>query len=843
MTDPRNAQPGSYGTSGYAAGAGEESRMAANSGRASVRPKRPGAASPAGWFSPPAGEAAPPVRLREPARSDGASQYAVETRPTSMYRVPWQTARQERIRRSLGRLQAPMAPARGSAPADHKPDNSASLGTPPDPRAGAPDMHWPSLTRRGPLHIPVVGPTEALRGRAGGPGVDVPPRAVPSLLDRERQSGWQLAQRVWQDSGVNWEDAPAPPQSDNEAPNPYAPDPYAPDPNAPDPNAPDPYADDRTRYPTDPHPTRPDLPVLAAPADSRHGMGPWPVQPPPEAPWLEPPVVEREPGEPGEQEDPEPEDRDQGPQDRGGQAPPLPRRAPPRSREFGPSAFAPSSPFAPSPAFAARQSFGPSPALDESPALSGSPALAGFLASGQAPLSAPVAEAAPPLGEPDELFRAWQGSVREAAGRGTPWTARRPAGGVARRGLGWQVAKIGVPAAVIVTVGAGALMILTGRANEMLAERASSGALSAGQPRAGAVSPGGASGKATATGQAGAGATGLTLAGYPGQHGSVGVAALWSAGGTTMAVGHADAHPAVWRHATDGTWSLVSTAALGGLTGHLTSVAQGPSGWIAVGSMNENGTVEPVVFWSPDGVTWTPQAALTNFAGSSAQFLGVAAGPGGYLVVGKDGSDDQASVALWWSADLKNWANGETSGSAGSFAAAAVAVGNGFVAAGSENNCHTIWTSPDGRNWTAHDLAKPSGATTAALRSVAADQGGRFVAAGYATNSAGDLPIVVTSADGGAHVTQVVLGAQQGQATVTAVTATGDGFAAVGLAGPAGAQHAVEWTSPDGVTWSPATQLTAAGNSEVTALTDSGTTVTGTAQRATDPSVLTVPAP
>ena len=159
----------------------------------------------------------------------------------------------------------------------------------------------------------------------------------------------------------------------------------------------------------------------------------------------------------------------------------------------------------------------------------------------------------------------------------------------------------------------------------------------------------------------------------------------------------------------------MSAAALGGLTGHLTSVAEGPSGWIAVGSMNENGTAEPVVFWSPDGVTWTPQPALTDLAGSGAQFLGVAAGPGGYLVVGKHGSGGQARVALWWSADLKNWANGETSGGAGSFAAAAVAVGNGFVAVGSENNCHTIWTSADGRNWTAHDLAKPSGATTATL--------------------------------------------------------------------------------------------------------------------------------
>ena len=156
-----------------------------------------------------------------------------------------------------------------------------------------------------------------------------------------------------------------------------------------------------------------------------------------------------------------------------------------------------------------------------------------------------------------------------------------------------------MPAAVIVTVGAGALLMLTGRANEMLAERASTGPPTPSQPSAS-----GPSGQPGAPGQPGAGAAGLTLAGYPGGHGAAGVAAMWSAGGTTMAVGYADGHPAVWRHASDGAWSLVSAAALGGLTGHLTSVAHGPSGWIAVGSMSENGTVEPVVFGSPDGVTW-----------------------------------------------------------------------------------------------------------------------------------------------------------------------------------------------------------------------------------------------
>jgi hypothetical protein len=412
------------------------------------------------------------------------------------------------------------------------------------------------------------------------------------------------------------------------------------------------------------------------------------------------------------------------------------------------------------------------------------------------------------------------------------------------RGRGWQVAKIGVPAAVIVTVGAGALMMLTGRANDMLAERASSGALSSGKPTSGPVASG-----QTSVGPSSLTRTStLTLAGYPAEHGSVGVAAMWSAGGTTMAVGYADGHPAVWRHAADGSWTLVSAAVLSGVTGHLTSVAQGPSGWIAVGSVQVNGAAEPAVFASPDGVAWQQVTALTALAGGNAQFLGVAAGHGGYLVVGKQGTGNQQAVALWWSGDLKNWVNGASSRPPGSVAAAAVATTVGFVAVGSENGCHTFWTSGDGQHWTAHDLAKPNGATAATLTSVAAGQGGqgdRFVATGVATTSAGDLPIVVTAANDGTHISQTVLSSANGPAAATAVTATISGFLAVGTAGPANAHHAVTWTSTEGRIWTTAAPLQAAGNSEITALAtpSTGTTLTATAQQGANPAIFTFPAP
>ena len=971
MTDPRSAQPGSYEASGHGAEPGGDPRTVPGSGRAGARPNRPDAASPAGWSPPPAGEAAPPVRYRGPARSDNVPERAADPRPASMYRIPVRSSSWG-ARRPLSTPQAPAdRPFRGG----------------PEGNAPGPDMRWPSLTRPGPSRIPVVGPTEtvlrrgaaalpadaagsrvspapvqarrerdpgpAVRGRAGGPGGQAPPGAASGRTGPERQSGWQVAQRVWQDSGVDWENVPGPAEGDPyAAPDPYAAaaftaHPYAPsqyesgayrpgqydsgqydpgryesgayrsgqydsghyesgayrpgqyesgaygagsfepDPDdafEPDPDESDAFAADSDEagsyesspFPggpyqsgpsgagpsgADPHPTTPDL--FAVPPDSRFGMGPWPTQEPPGQPEGDPALDGRVPEEPpapsdpAQPPDPAEPDEPEAPEDfaapgrpevpEGSGAPgwngdqrgipgrPWPgdrRQGAPRRPAYTPAGTGPASPGPASSGFAASAA---SPSFAERrPPLE--PRWATTSRSFAAPpLSAPVAPSAPPLAESDELFRAWQGSVREATARPAAWADRRPAPAMERpprRGRGRQAARIGVPAAVIVMVGAGALLMLTGRANEMLAERADTGPLASATPGVSAsLSP-----------------AGTTLAGYPGEHGTVGVAAMWSAGGRTVAVGYADGHPAVWLHAADGSWSLVSAVSLGGLPGHLTSVAEGSQGWIAVGSVSENGTVEPMVYRSADGTTWTPVPSLTALAGSGAQFLGVAAGPGGYVVVGKTGSGEQASVALWWSADLASWVSGGSGGSTGSFAAAAVALDDGFIAVGSENNCHTIWTSLNGRQWTAHDLAKPAGAHTATLLSVAAGSAGHIVAAGYAVNSAGDMPIVVVSTDGGAHTTQVVLDSPDGPASVTAVTATSGGFVAAGLAGPAGAQRAVTWTSPNGLTWSAAVPLTSAGASEVTALANTSTagtakTLIGTAQRGASSALLTVPAP
>lgn len=417
--------------------------------------------------------------------------------------------------------------------------------------------------------------------------------------------------------------------------------------------------------------------------------------------------------------------------------------------------------------------------------------------------------------DPDELYRAWQGSVRQAAAQ--------PKMTATRRRQVWHVIRVGVPVAVLVTVGAGALMMLTGKTSGMLASRGDEG------------SPAG-----------GAGDSAVAFAGYPGQRGTVTVNSIAAAGGTSLAVGSADGHPAIWRRAGDGTWTLVSASspAVDQRPGveSLTSVAHGPLGWIAVGGVVSGAAQQPVVVTSSNGVTWQAVTGAT-FAGPGTFVMGVTASRSGYVVVGKQVSGGRTFAALWWSADLRNWVTGSNGGLDGRLESSAVyavgATATGFVAAGTHGGGHTIWTSADGRNWSVYDVPKPPGATDALLSQVAVN-GTLVVTAGDVIGKAGDVPVVVVSTDGGRHWRQILLDGPAGLGSVTALTAAGSGFVAAGQAGPAGAQHAVTWSSPDGLTWSAATPVSAG---QITALTAADGTVSGTAQRGAAPSVVTLAAP
>ena len=583
----------------------------------------------------------------------------------------------------------------------------------------------------------MVGPTAALRGRAGGPGFVVPHGAVRGLYDPAHRSGWQLAQQVWQESGINWEPPAGPTSAESPAAEPE-----------PEPG-----------WGEDPHGGLPGQP--------------WPADVPGQA-VPQPAFAE------------------------------LPLGAPTLADTLAPT----------------RPEAGARPAGSR----------LGEAELGEAELGEARPHQAGDPGEPDELFQAWQGSVRQAASGARPGTA-------ARRRRVWQVARVGVPAAVIVTVGVGALMMLTGKTNEMLAGRANQGT----------PAPG-ASGSAAVT--AAPALAGGAFAGYPGQQGSVTIRSLASAGGTWLAVGTADGHPAIWRRAADGAWALVSAAtpAVYQLPGveTLTSVAHGPAGWIAVGHVISGVTApQPVAVTSADGVTWQPLGSLTAFAGPDGTLMGATASHNGYVVVGRRAAGSRTFAAIWWSADLRNWVSGSHGGLDGSLpssiAYAVVPVGTGFVAVGSHGTCHTIWTSPDGRQWSAYDVPRPAGASIAALREVTVN-GTQVVAAGYAITKAGEVPIAVVSVDEGRHWRQIMLSAPGGLGNVLALSAAGHGFVAAGRAGPAADPRAVTWSSPDGRSWSAATAA-GGGASQITALTASDGTVSGAAQQGADPSIVTVPSP
>ena len=338
---------------------------------------------------------------------------------------------------------------------------------------------------------------------------------------------------------------------------------------------------------------------------------------------------------------------------------------------------------------------------------------------------------------------------------------------------------------------------------------------------------------------------GTAFPGYPGQQGGVAVSAVASGGGTQLAVGGADSHPAIWRCA-GGSWHLVSAAAVPALqgAGELSSVAHGPDGWIAVGDTGSGFAQQPIAVTSANGTSWQAVNSSTSFTGPGACVTAVAAGQHGYSVVGENVSGSRIFAAMWPSADLRSWAlgNNDSGGRLDgrqrpSMVDAVAATPGGFVAVGTHGSGGVIWTSADGgQQWSFVDYSAAhvpnSGVPAGALHVVAAS-GSRIVTAGYAVAAGGgNVPVVVVSTDGGLHWNPPVVlktpGSQGGR--VTALTAAGSGFAAAGQVGSSGAQHTVTWRSADGLTWSAAAPA-ASGTSAVTALAAAGQTVTSAAQQ------------
>ena len=304
------------------------------------------------------------------------------------------------------------------------------------------------------------------------------------------------------------------------------------------------------------------------------------------------------------------------------------------------------------------------------------------------------------------------------------------------------------------------------------------------------------------------------------------VSSLAVAGNEQVAVGSADGYPAVWRRVSDGPWTLVSSltqVSAGTDLAELSAVTHGPHGWLAVGP-------GPLVLTSADGTTWRPAGTITHdLAGVSA--VQAASGPHGYVITGTVAEPGGAySRDVWWSPDLVNWTRArDVNDTGGSSRVLAVAAGPaGFVSAGSRDNLPVVWTSSDGRTWTAVTTPLQAGATAGVIQQVAVN-GSHAVALGQQTTAHGVQPLAERSDDGGKTWQPVPFTAPGPGVSFTALTASEGGFTAAAQFGSSGGTMAAVWTSVNGTSWtqSPVSGLNGGGSHAVTALAASGSAVTG----------------
>jgi len=325
---------------------------------------------------------------------------------------------------------------------------------------------------------------------------------------------------------------------------------------------------------------------------------------------------------------------------------------------------------------------------------------------------------------------------------------------------------------------------------------------------------------------------------------------LAAGGHSLVAAGSAGGSPALWQ-ASSGRW-----ARLGLLlpqawrNGALVSVVHGGDGWLAIGRASAAPSAgapvpaappasQPVILTSATGTSWTPASALSPLAAQGNALAQAAAGPAGYVVVGSARTGTSTAPSAWYSKDLATWARAAlpvpsgyvSAATPGSQALAVTAAGPGFVAVGAAGNTPAAWTSQNGSAWHFTALPVPAGAAGAALTQVTALDT-RVVATGYAWRAgSAPVPFTAVSADGGRTWRDARLPAPNAPALVTALTAAGHGFVAVGHTLPPGRPVMLAWWSADGLDWQDG--VPAGGGSgggivtQINAVTASNGTLTG----------------
>jgi hypothetical protein len=326
-----------------------------------------------------------------------------------------------------------------------------------------------------------------------------------------------------------------------------------------------------------------------------------------------------------------------------------------------------------------------------------------------------------------------------------------------------------------------------------------------------------------------------SFAGYAGQPALPGapkleVNAIASAGSQRLAVGSADGYPAIWRQGLRGAWILVTSPDnLPAQTtpATLTSVTHGPAGWLAVGVPG------PVVLTSANGTTWRPAAGNIAAGLGQVSVVSAAAGPRGYVILGKLAVQGGGCVAdVWWSANLTSWTRAHdvngTTGSSQTLAVAALA--DGFVSVGSHNGRPAGWVTSDGTTWRTIVLSGPANAQLNQIAVI----GTRVIATGGSDGQGdGSAAFAVSSPDGGATWQQADLQLPGPGTVVTALAAGQQGWIAAGQYGTPGRLRVVVWKlAPGNNKWAQAQidGITGPGSGKtpaITALGVSADTVTG----------------
>ncbi len=273
--------------------------------------------------------------------------------------------------------------------------------------------------------------------------------------------------------------------------------------------------------------------------------------------------------------------------------------------------------------------------------------------------------------------------------------------------------------------------------------------------------PSGGASRASGAATASPGAPAVTsFAGYAGRPALPGaprleVNAITSAAGLRLAAGSVGGYPAIWRQQAGGAWTLVTspddlpartapaTAATAAAPATLTSVIHGPAGWLAVGMPG------PVVLTSANGTTWRPAAGNIAAGLGNISTVSAAAGPRGYVILGRLVVPGGCAADVWWSPNLTKWtrAHDVNAATGSSQTLAVTALAGGFVSVGSHNGRPAAWITSDGTAWRTIVLPAPANAQ---LNQIAIS-GARLVATGGSDGQANDsAAFAVSSADGGA---------------------------------------------------------------------------------------------